>query len=84
MANKIVESYKAPRPKWAKASLMLGHVLTKSAAAYIAASAIVPDNMKYEATLIIMLFIEPILLLITELSGIKLPAKYTENKKNGE
>jgi hypothetical protein len=60
------------RPKWAKYGFFIAQIICKSAIAYLAATGLFPQNIKYEATLAISLIIEPLLYGAAELAGVKL------------
>lgn len=60
------------RPKWAKTGFFIAQLMTKSAVAYLAATSLFPEHVKYEVTLLITLFIEPLMYGVAEIAGFKL------------
>lgn len=71
MANtKTVISFKKETPMWAKWMFRITFALTTALTAYIAATNLLPETVKYEVTLILKLLIDPLIYAISKGFGV--------------
>lgn len=69
--TKTVISFSKPTPQWAKVAFRITFIITTAAVGYIAATNAIPQETKYEVTLILKLLVDPIVFGISKMFGIE-------------
>lgn len=74
MANeKTVISFTKPTPQWSKNMFRIVFALTTGITAYVAATNLLPQEAKYELTLVLKLLVDPLVFGISKMFGIDTP-----------
>lgn len=66
-----IRHMKAPTPPWAKWMFRITFLITTAIAAWIAATNLFPQTTKYEITLFLKIVVDPIILGVSEMFGVK-------------